>query len=193
MTGAIRTSAGRWRPALMVLLVLLVGCETELRPFQLSLEFNSMRGGPRACSQCQDFALECPGLVGIRLSNPFDTKEQLGYRCSRTPSAAMTVCDISQLTTEFDEVRPGKVRVEIALWRADTLDDGQCVTAPLLDLQGEPLPSLRPQPAFTGEASFEAGVDEVVDIPMSCILPTLMTAEMCPDAEGAGAGGVHPR
>ena len=192
MTGGIRELVGwSWpviRPVLMIALGLaLLGCETELRPFRLSLEFNSGPGaGPRACSACDDFAMECPGVLGIRLSDPFNASEQLGYRCLKTPGGTMTACDLGDVATDFDEIRPGPVRVEFVLWRADTLDDGQCVTGPLLDLQGEPLPSLQPRPAFSGEASFEAGAQEVVAIPMSCILPTLMTAEMCPDSATQG-------
>ena len=69
---------------------------------------------------------------------------------------------------------------EVALWRRDLLPNRLCIDEPIFDLQGEPLVTVRPQPAFGGAAFFDIGAEKQAIVPIACTFPDQLDGPSCP-------------
>ena len=170
----------------MLTAAMLIGalsCDPQSEPnrFRLVLEFASQNGGSRACPLgCSEYPIDCVGRLGIRIVDAYDATNERAFRCTDTPSTATTMCGLGEINISFGPIATGPSRAEVALWRKDVLNDSLCLREPIFDLQGEPLITVRPQPAVGGAVYVNAGVDERVVVPMACSFPDQMTGEMCP-------------
>ena len=182
---AMRSISARSATSILVaVLAAMVGTactdSPDRQPFRMRLEFASQNGGPRVCrSTCSAYPLDCRGRMSVRIADAEDPEEEYDFRCVDTLTTG-TMCALSEVEVALKPLPLGMARVEVAVWRADVLQDGECLREPIFDLQGEPLVTVEPQPAVAGATFVDIGSDRIVQIPMACTFPEQMEEASCP-------------
>jgi hypothetical protein len=159
----------------------------DLAPFTIRLAFDTEFGG---CSstQCESFGMRCGARLSVRIVDA-NNGALLGRACEPI-AASETACDLGELPSGanvFFDLPPSQLRIEVAAWSQAVLDAdptlaGDCPDVDIFDLQGIPLATFSPQPAFAGAAFFDAGSsrNEAI-IPLACTDPVqLDTADCAP-------------
>jgi hypothetical protein len=156
-------------------------------PFAIRLRLDTALGGCPS-DQCGDFGMSCDVRVSVRIREA-DGGAVIASTCAPLPPAE-SLCGLSNLPAGsgvFFGLPARTLRIEVATWSKDVLDDdpeleGRCPDRDIFDLNGIPLTSFSPQPAFAGAAYFDAGSNAAeAIIPLACTDPVqLDTAECAP-------------
>lgn len=156
-------------------------------PFAIQLALDTELGG---CSseRCADFGMSCGAVASVRIVAA-ESGELVTRVCAEVPPSE-TLCGLGNLppgSNVFFDLPPEMLRIEVATWNRDELEaaaelGGDCPDRDIFDLQGIPLASFSPQPAFAGAIFFDAGSgDSEAVVPLACTDPfQLDTVECAP-------------
>lgn len=155
------------------------------RPFAIRLSLDTELGG---CSseRCDDFGLSCGARVSVRIVRA-SNGDVVSSTCAEV-APSETLCGLGNLppgSNVFFDLPPEMLRIEVAAWNQDVLSaapelDGECPNREIFDLQGIPLTSFSPQPAFAGAVYFDAGSDETeAVVPLACPDPSQLDTTEC--------------
>ncbi len=167
--------------------MLVTGCsgsDVQLPPFSMQLTLDTSAAGGCASSSCADFGMICGGTLHMRVIDA-ETGFEYFSICKRVNGTPLTLCDLDVGAIVAFELPPTMVRIEVAIWRPENLgavgtNPGTCPSEDIFDLQGRPLITFDPQPAFGGAVFFDIrSDDEEVVIPLACTDPEQLSAPDC--------------
>jgi len=138
---------------------------SDLPPLPIGLEFRGEIPGQCPSQDCADYGLDCGAVVSIRVfsadADPFSSEPPITESCIAI-NPEDDVCALAGAGLELGALPADRVRVEVAIWNPEDLDT-ICPEGPMFDLDGLPLTTFDPQPAFGGSTIINAG-DENIDL-----------------------------
>jgi hypothetical protein len=165
----------------------LTGCNggaEDLLPFEINFSFDISPIGGCASSQCTSYGMACDTVVQVRITDA-QTGDVIDTLCDQV--VGDNACNLFAVNGggSFLSLPPRMVRIQVAAWRREVLandsalsvgcipdDEGEdfcCPADDIFDLQGVPLSTFSPQPAFGGAAYFDITSDNSsVTIPLAC-------------------------
>lgn len=179
---------GFLRIPLTSLLLLTGACGSE-PPTRAEIRLTLDEGGINSTCEsasCQDYGMSCGAIVSLRVTD-VDTGELLRSQNGRPLEACVeadvseTICSLRDLAPqlELDGMPAKTVRVEVAVWNADTVNIDDGCPAASFDNFGRPQVDISPQPAFGGAVYFRAGVDNDITVPLTCAAPAELDSRDC--------------
>lgn len=155
------------------------------RPFAIRLALDTELGGCLS-ERCDDFGMRCGARVSVRIVVA-SSGEVVSSTCAEV-APSETLCGLGNLppgASVFFDLPPEMLRIEVATWNQDVLDNapdlgGECPGREIFDLQGIPLTSFSPQPAFAGAVYFDAGSEQTeAVVPLACTDPSQLDTTEC--------------
>lgn len=198
----------RWAVALVVVTAACGGGSDALPPLKIQFAFDTTAAGGCPSEACSAYGMSCDAVLYVDITDP-DTGERMidAPICERV--GGENACSLFAVTnTALLGLPPRTLRVSVAAWRPEVLaadpvlaascsEEFCCPTPDMFDLQGVPLVTFVPQPAFGRAEYVDFGTaDDAVTIdlactdpgqlhdPIECTQPELQITALIDDIEG---------